>query len=394
MSMRVPVTLTRKYTGVDKWGALKKWKYPEYLLEEQGDKVLSAPVKKSVNPVFLLKSTAKDKPLSDLPFTPTQENRSRLEAMRNYELIRNMTLATFLESTHKNTGYYHYYSGRASSTLTETLYQDIMPTEAFHVGDLDMTEVMIWMAHEGVTANTHYDRSHNFFVQVVGQKKWTLYPPSAFFQLYMYPHHHVHYHQTQVDYEEPNPSIYPNFALADPFEVILAPGDILYIPPYWFHRVEALTFSTSISIVSPSEEEQIYNLAYWMPVFLSHDWPPETQILAVTEYVSQLLRKCYSDVAANTVDEGAMLGHLLLLDRWRAFPLNTLEISDCSHTLVSFVRRLHREKRSSPTAPFSIVDHDEILGQIDEITTKMANEINRLPGGTRDINLANLLEVS
>lgn len=31
---------------------------------------------------------------------------------------------------------------------------------------------------------------------------------------------------------------FPKFKHLQPYEVILEPGDILYLPPYWFHHVE------------------------------------------------------------------------------------------------------------------------------------------------------------
>ena len=46
----------------------------------------------------------------------------------------------------------------------------------------------------------------------------------------------------------------------------LQPGDALYIPPFWFHTVTAMTSSLSLSVVSPSEEEMVYSKAYYTPV--------------------------------------------------------------------------------------------------------------------------------
>lgn len=47
---------------------------------------------------------------------------------------------------------------------------------------------------------------------------------------------------------------YPRFNAAKGVEVVLGPGDLLYVPPYWMHRVTSQTFSASVSVLSPSKE--------------------------------------------------------------------------------------------------------------------------------------------
>ncbi len=38
-------------------------------------------------------------------------------------------------------------------------------------------------------------------------------------------------------------------------KVVLAPGEVLYIPPYWFVHSEALTLSVSLDVLSVSQEQ-------------------------------------------------------------------------------------------------------------------------------------------
>ena len=55
----------------------------------------------------------------------------------------------------------------------------------------------------------------------------------------------------------------PGLLLRDPFRYT---GDVLVIPPFHAHRVEALGFSLSLSVVTPSREERLWAAAYWQPV--------------------------------------------------------------------------------------------------------------------------------
>ena len=66
--------------------------------------------------------------------------------------------------------------------------------------------------------------------------------------MYLYPKLHPHYHQSQVDFSNPNVDLFPEFPNGKGYEVIVKPGDLMYIPPYWFHRVEVIKFKFSFFI--------------------------------------------------------------------------------------------------------------------------------------------------
>lgn len=44
----------------------------------------------------------------------------------------------------------------------------------------------------------------------------------------------------QVDFDRPDYSRFPKFKDAKGYEAIVGPGDVLYIPIYWWHHVESL----------------------------------------------------------------------------------------------------------------------------------------------------------
>src|SRR5689334_16745550 len=50
-----------------------------------------------------------------------------------------------------------------------------------------------------------------------------------------------------------------DFAKVHPYEVILGPGDVLFIPPFWFHYVTAVgdTISMSVSTHTESQEAKV-----------------------------------------------------------------------------------------------------------------------------------------
>ena len=85
------------------------------------------------------------------------------------------------------------------------------------------------------------------FRQVKGYKRFVLFSPKAWKSLYVFPKLHPSSRQSQVDWarwsdqEGDQESIFPEFQrLIDEgsaMQVTLGPGDMLYIPPFWFHHV-------------------------------------------------------------------------------------------------------------------------------------------------------------
>jgi len=102
----------------------------------------------------------------------------------------------------------------------------------------------IWIGNRA-TVPAHFDDSHNIACVAAGRRRFTLLPPQCAPLLYLGP----------PDYA-PTPapmSVVPNLhqvdqerfplvaeALQHAFVAELEPGDAIYMPPLWFHQVEAL----------------------------------------------------------------------------------------------------------------------------------------------------------
>lgn len=82
--------------------------------------------------------------------------------------------------------------------------------------------------------------------QVVGRKYVRLYAPQHTASLYPF-QEGLTTNSSQVDVDAPDPARFP-LATGLPYvDCLLEPGQMLYIPPGWWHYVKALSVSFSVS---------------------------------------------------------------------------------------------------------------------------------------------------
>lgn len=111
-------------------------------------------------------------------------------------------------------------------------------------------EPLLWLGPAGTVSTLHFDRWHNFFVQLHGRKQWIVIPPDQGAQVY-WPCEELGLpllHWSPVDVEHPDLARHPRFAQAAPIELVVEPGEILFMPIGWWHHVRALDASISVNL--------------------------------------------------------------------------------------------------------------------------------------------------
>lgn len=91
-----------------------------------------------------------------------------------------------------------------------------------------------------IISEAHFDGSRNFAVSFGGMRRWILTHPNQCVNMHMLQRDHPSGRHSEVDWSKPDLKAFPNFPKVQANEVILQPGDALYLPTYWIHYIVSL----------------------------------------------------------------------------------------------------------------------------------------------------------
>ena len=163
-------------------------------------------------------------------------------------------------------GRYHYLTSDIDQ-LGEWAFGDVEPIDELLSPNPSRSSVNVWIGQPNVIAHTHYDGYHNFYAQLYGTKKFTLLRPTQWPGLYPYPFLHPSHAQAQVNLSRlEDAKEFPLSSQLEVYEVTLEPGDLLYMPPLWFHYVQSLSISISVNVWTDSEQSILMEEAFGLPL--------------------------------------------------------------------------------------------------------------------------------
>lgn len=94
-----------------------------------------------------------------------------------------------------------------------------------------------------VIAEAHFDGSRNSVVELGGLRRWIMTHPDQCSNMHMLPPQHPSGRHSAVDWSKPDLKKFPNFARVMGNEVILRPGDFLFVPTYWIHYIVSININ-------------------------------------------------------------------------------------------------------------------------------------------------------
>ena len=99
-----------------------------------------------------------------------------------------------------------------------------------------------WFGPAGTVTPLHHDTLMLLHTQVVGRKRWRFVSPLQTPKLYN--HSGVF---SPIDIDQPDLVRYPDFSQAAVIEVVVEPGETVFLPLGWWHQVTSLDVSLSFS---------------------------------------------------------------------------------------------------------------------------------------------------
>jgi ribosomal protein L16 Arg81 hydroxylase len=106
-------------------------------------------------------------------------------------------------------------------------------------------QCFLWFGPAGTVTPLHHDTSNILFAQVAGRKACRIIPASQW--RYVYNSSGAF---SDVDCERPDLNRYPMFREATLIDVILQPGEVLFLPVGWWHHMRALDISMTVSFTN------------------------------------------------------------------------------------------------------------------------------------------------
>lgn len=213
-----PVVLTDLVTA---WPAFGRWT-PAYLKERWGDVEVMATLGRAADPDYDLHTASLSRPVLLGDFVDRV-----LAAGESNDL--------YLVANNRN-------SDRAG---LRSLFDDV----TFPPGWLDPARLRgstaLWFGPGGTVTPLHHDTSNILFGNLYGEKRFLLAAPweTALLQS-------TRGVYSLVDPERPDLARFPDFARAAMREVVLAPGEMLFIPVGWWHHVRALSVSINLAFTN------------------------------------------------------------------------------------------------------------------------------------------------
>ncbi len=154
-------------------------------------------------------------------------------------------MARIQEQGESNDIYMTAKNGGANASALRELWDGIVQIPEYLDGTNPANRGFFWIGPPGTITPTHHDLTNNFMAQITGRKRVHLVDGLQVANLY----NHLHVY-SEVDLENVDYDRFPRMRNVDILCHDLAPGELLFIPVGWWHRVRALDFSTTVTFTN------------------------------------------------------------------------------------------------------------------------------------------------
>jgi hypothetical protein len=222
-----PVVMTG---AMDNWPAMTKWTADE-LKRRFGDRTVSVQANRNSDPNFEINSA---KLRSEMTFGEFVDITETAGETNNYYITANN-------------------SGKNKDALKE-LWDDIVLFPEYLRDDDPSNRGFFWFGPKGTVTPLHHDLTNNFMAQVRGRKLVRLIAPYELPNLYNTRHCYSAVDLDKIDFEK-----FPLFKNVTVIDVVIGPGDLLFLPIGWWHYVRGLDISITMTFTNFVFDNDFYS---------------------------------------------------------------------------------------------------------------------------------------
>ena len=206
--------------AIDSWPALGKWT-PEYLREAIGSATIECQGGRQGNARF---EVDKELHKREMPFDKFIDQ---------------------IVATSGNDLYLTAYNSAGNAAALAPLATDLGTIDTLLDHSSGQDGGMIWIGPQGTFTPLHHDLTNNLIVQLVGRKRVVMASPAETPKLY----NHLHVFSEIGNLTDPGLDLasYPKLSNVRLLEVVIEPGEALFVPIGWWHQVESLDFSVTMT---------------------------------------------------------------------------------------------------------------------------------------------------
>lgn len=226
-SKHLPVVLQK---GIEHWPALKKWS-PSYFLAQYGQQEIEVQYGRENDPLY-------------------ERNSGRHK--------KKMLMSEFVDLVeHGGSSNDYYLTANNKANLSELaiLFEDLGDFgQGYRMPQTIKDRSHLWFGPKGAFTPLHHDLTNNMLVQIYGRKKITLIPGFQVPNIYNDQHVYSATDLPMIDLKK-----FPKLKGVTPIEIILNPGEAIFIPIGWWYCVESLDISISISFTDFNVPNDFYS---------------------------------------------------------------------------------------------------------------------------------------
>jgi hypothetical protein len=135
-------------------------------------------------------------------------------------------------------------NGSVNRAALAGLWDDIGDLPAY-MDSGSASDGFLWVGPKGTLTPFHHDLTNNVMVQIVGRKRVLLVPAYDYPNMYNYKHCYSEVNGGAVDFDR-----FPLLRKANVIDCEIGPGEILFLPVGWWHYVESLDVSITVSMIN------------------------------------------------------------------------------------------------------------------------------------------------